>query len=251
MFMESSDGVHWSEWQRLAAIEEGHYQVSAVKRTRGASAFNYHPARVGLNGRTNLYYLETPDGGESWQTAAGKNLQLPLDEVHNAALVYDFIDPCAPMARSPAMKPAEVPETTRQPGVIGRAGVNKSEGKLVYMKDLVFDSADRPAILIVTSNGYESGPKNGSREWRLVRWNGRRWVQTGITKSDSNYDMGSLYVNGSTWRLIAPTATGPQAYNPGGEMCLWESRDDGETWDQAKSLTRGTASTTTPTPAGP
>ena len=95
MFMKSSDGVHWSEWQRLAAIEEGHYQVSAVKRTRGASAFNYHPARVGLNGRTNLYYLETPDGGESWQTAAGKNLQLPLDEVHNAALVYDFIDPCA------------------------------------------------------------------------------------------------------------------------------------------------------------
>ena len=34
--------------------------------------------------------------------------------------------PARPMARSPAMKPAEVPETKNQPGVIGRAGVHGS-----------------------------------------------------------------------------------------------------------------------------
>ncbi|MDH3584276.1 MAG: hypothetical protein OER86_08680, partial [Phycisphaerae bacterium] len=33
------------------------------------------------------------------------------------------------------------------------------------------------------------------------------------------------------------TETGPQPYNPGGEMALWESRDTGETWKKLKRLT--------------
>lgn len=203
MFMKSDDGANWSQWQRLAAIGEGHYQVSAVRGTRGASAFNYHPDGKGLNHRTNLYFVETRDGGATWQTASGESLQLPLTDAANPALVYDF----------------------------------QSEGRLVYMKDLVFDSHDRPAILVITSQGYNSGPESGPREWRLVRWDGQRWTQSVIAVSDSNYDMGSLYVEGDAWKLIAPTATGPQAYNPGGEMCLWKSEDDGVTWREARQLT--------------
>ena len=53
LFMTSPDGVQWSEWQRLAAIDEGHYQISAVGRERAGSAFNYHPQGKGLNWRTN------------------------------------------------------------------------------------------------------------------------------------------------------------------------------------------------------
>jgi len=62
-FMTSRDGVQWSAWRRLAAIEEGHYQVSAVGRGKAAAAFNMHPRGKGLNWRTNLYYMETTDLG--------------------------------------------------------------------------------------------------------------------------------------------------------------------------------------------
>ena len=37
------------------------------------------------------------------------------------------MDPSRPLARSPAMKPVEGPETTNQPGGIGPAGVNRSK----------------------------------------------------------------------------------------------------------------------------
>ena len=39
--------------------------------------------------------------------------------------------------------------------------------------------------------------------------------------------------------MIGPTETGPQPFNPGGEMALWESRDEGRTWQRAKQLTAG------------
>lgn len=56
----SPDGVEWS-WQRIAGIQQGHYQISTVRDGKAASAFNYHPTRFrgekkgGLNWRTNLY----------------------------------------------------------------------------------------------------------------------------------------------------------------------------------------------------
>jgi hypothetical protein len=50
--------------------------------------------------------------------------------------------------------------------------------------------------------------------------------------------MGSLYIDNSNWQIYGPTETGPQPYNPGGEMALWESRNNGETWKTTKQLTR-------------
>ena len=49
--------------------------------------------------------------------------------------------------------------------------------------------------------------------------------------------MGSLYLDEDVWRIIAPTGQGPQAYNPGGEMVMWESRDKGNNWEKGKQLT--------------
>ena len=69
--MTSADGVAWSEWTRLAAMDEGHYQVSAVGRSRAGSAFNYHPRGKGLNWRTNLYYVETADFGRARRPRTG------------------------------------------------------------------------------------------------------------------------------------------------------------------------------------
>jgi hypothetical protein len=60
-----------------------------------------------------------------------------------------------------------------------------------------------------------------------------------VTTSDNNYDMGSLYLeDDATWRIIGPTETGPQAYNTGGEMAMWLSRDAGQSWAKVRTLTR-------------
>jgi hypothetical protein len=60
-----------------------------------------------------------------------------------------------------------------------------------------------------------------------------------VTTAWHNYDMGSLYLEeDGTWRLIAPTETGPQPYNTGGEMAMWVSRDQGESWRLEQQLTR-------------
>jgi len=203
-FATSRDGVRWTRRTRLAAIEEGHYQVSAATPQKAATVFNYHPAGRGLNWRTNLYYLETADGGRSWHTVDGRPVRLPLTQVDNPCLVHDY----------------------------------RSEGLNVYLKDLQFDQLGRPVVLFVTSRGYEPGPKNDPRTWTLACWENGRWVIRPAMTSDNNYDMGSLYLEpDGTWRLIAPTQTGPQPYNPGGEVAMWESHDRGRTWRLVKQLT--------------
>ena len=51
--------------------------------------------------------------------------------------------------------------------------------------------------------------------------------------------MGSLYIeDNGTWRIIGPTETGPQPYNPGGEMAMWVSEDLGKTWKKVRQLTK-------------
>lgn len=202
----SRDGINWENDKLLAHMEQGHYQVSNHRDDGSvATAFNYHPAQGGLNARTNLYYMESADFGDTWKTAAGETLITPLKTTQTLALVHDY----------------------------------QAEGLLVYMKDLVFDKAGHPVILYITSKGYESGPKNDPRTWRTARWTGETWKIDTITTSGNNYDFGSLYIeDDSTWRLIAPTANGPQAYNPGGEMVMWTSNDEGSTWKQVKQLTR-------------
>jgi hypothetical protein len=52
--------------------------------------------------------------------------------------------------------------------------------------------------------------------------------------------MGSLYVESDgLWRIIAPTEVGPQPYGTGGEMAMWTSQDEGETWKKVADLTQG------------
>jgi hypothetical protein len=204
-FVTSPDGVKWSKWQRLAAIDKGHYQISAAGKTKAGSAFNYHPQPKGLNWRTNLYYIETDDLGRTWRSADGTELTLPLTRPSNAALVNDY----------------------------------QKEGLNVYLKDIRYDEQDRPVILFITSKGYQSGPKNDPRTWTTARWTQTQWQIRPAFVSDNNYDMGSLYLEGDgTWRVIGPTETGPQPYNPGGEIAMWISKDSGTTWTKIRQLTK-------------
>lgn len=205
-FMTSPDGVHWSAWQRLAAIDQGHYQISAANERKAGSALDYHPKGKGLNWRTNLYYMETTDRGQSWHSVDGTRLTPPLTQPWNAAIVHDY----------------------------------EKNGLLVYLKDIAFDEADRPVILFITSKGFRSGPEDGPRTWTTARWTGTAWDIRPVTTSGNNYDMGSLYIEaGGLWRIIGPTEPGPQPYNPGGEMALWTSGDRGATWKKVRQLTSG------------
>ncbi|MBE0536313.1 MAG: BNR-4 repeat-containing protein [Phycisphaerae bacterium] len=205
-FMSSPDGVRWSEWQRLAAIDQGHYQISAVDGRKAGSVFNYHPKGKGLNWRTDLYFMETEDFGATWRAADGTLLTLPLTEAKNSAMVHDY----------------------------------EAEGLNVYLKDIQYDRNGRPVILYVTSKGYESGPKNDPRTWTTAMWDGKQWQIRPAMTSDNNYDMGSLYIESDgTWRIIAPTETGPQPYNPGGEIAMWGSSDKGLSWRKISDLTAG------------
>lgn len=204
-FVGSADGRTWSEPQLLAYIDEGHYAISSICGNRLGVAFNYHPAPEGLNWRTNLYYMETVDGGRTWRNAQGELLQLPLTTPDNPALVHDY----------------------------------RSEKRNVYLKDVAFDGQGRPVILYLTSGGWQSGPVNDPRIWTTARWTGNQWEIAGQIRSDNNYDTGSLYLEpDGTWRLIAPTESGPQPFNTGGEVAMWTSRDQGRSWTRVKQLTQ-------------
>jgi len=196
--MTSKDGLTWSRLQQLAAVEKGHYQISWRYKNKVGTAFNYHPNPGGLNARTNLYYMESDDFGKTWRNIRKEKLDLPLRSVDNKALVYDY----------------------------------QRLKWLVYLKDLNFDDSGNPFIQYVTSRGYAAGPENQPRTWTTARWTGKEWEVSGIIRSDNNYDTGSLYVEqrGLLWRLIAPTDPGPQPFNPGGEVVMWTSRDQGRSW---------------------
>ena len=200
----SQDGKTWSVPSLLARIDMGHYQITTQHGERVATVFNYHPKPLGLNQRTNLYYLETFDMGKTWKTIDGRVVAPPLHEAQNAALVHDY----------------------------------KKEGLLAYLKTVDFDAAGHPVILFLTSKGYQPGPKSGPQQWKTARWTGHAWEILDFTTSDHNYDYGPLYIESDgTWRVIAPTAPGPQPYTTGGDMVMWTSRDQGHIWTKVKQLT--------------
>ena len=204
LYWESSpDGYTWTKDRKLAGLG-GHYQTSREKDGRVITAFNYHPGGT-VDRRTNLYYLETSDFGETWQNASGETVETPLTEVHNPALVRDF----------------------------------EAEKRLVYLKDINFDEEGHPVVLVITSANYAPGPGGEPRTWTLAHWNGTAWDFREITNSTHNYDMGSLYIEpDGLWRIIAPTEPGPQHWGGGGEKALWLSRDKGLTWTKERHITR-------------
>lgn len=204
-WMTSKDGRTWGEPQMLAGIEQGDYQVSWRSGKRVGTAFDFHPSAGGLNARANVYYLETDDMGRTWKDAHGDPVRLPLTNSTNAALAFD----------------------------------SRKLGLLCYLRDLNFDRQGHPVILVVTSKGFEPGPEQGPREWQTLQWTGEEWIRRPMTTSGNNYDHGSLYIEpDGTWRVIAPTSLGPQPFNPGGEIVLWTSTDEGKTWKTVRQLTR-------------
>lgn len=202
-FKTSPDGIHWSEYRQIASIipkgdtKSGHYQITGQHGNKLVTTFNRH-----LNGdcdtRTNLYYLQTTDFGETWTLADGTVMALP---------VVDKDSPC---------RVVEV----------------ESKGQNLYIKDVAFDGNGNPVVLYLTSYGHQPGPEQGPREWFVAHWTGKEWVTHFITRSSANYDTGSIYLEDNLWRVIAPLADGPQRWGTGGEIESWISKDSGKTWNK-------------------
>jgi hypothetical protein len=204
-FNTSKDGIKWNEWKEIANYDMGHYQVSDYSNGKAGVAFDFHPNGKGLNWRTNLQYLQTKDFGRSWQTASGETVKLPIKEINNPALIYDF----------------------------------QKEKLNCYLSDLQMDKKGNPSILIIASKGYESGPANGPRNWHLFTHDKNGWKNSIVTISDNNYDMGSVYRESKKyWKIIGPSIDGPQAYNTGGEVVMWKSQNQGDNWNIEKQLTK-------------
>jgi hypothetical protein len=206
----SQDGIHWDEPRRLAKFGEGHYQVTATQGETIGSAFDYHSphhpkAQSGLNYRTNLYYMQSSDGGQTWTNVQGEKLELPLSDLKNPALVFDY----------------------------------ESQGLLCYLKYLKYLPDGRPVILFLTSKGFASGPQNDPRALMLATWTGSDWEMRAVTTCDNNYDYAFLdFLPNGTWQILGAIDPGPQRYNPGGEIAIWRSTDEGRTWQKTRAVTQ-------------
>jgi hypothetical protein len=100
-----------------------------------------------------------------------------------------------------------------------------------------------PVMLYITSNGAQPGPQNDPRIWTVTRWNGTTWITSTVCQSDHNYHMGSLYIRPDRWLIIGPTHNGPQVWQTGGEMALWVSYDQSQTWSIQRQITRNSTYT--------
>lgn len=208
-FETSRDGIAWSEDKKLAGIIEegatrsGHYQVSGKKGDVICTFFNRHPDG-NVDKRTDLYYVQTNDFGKTWTTIDGSLIELPMTHVDCGARLIDYA----------------------------------IQNKNVYVKDLAFDKNGHPVCLYVTSNGHEPGPKNDPREWRVTFFDGSAWKTEIICQSDHNYDMGSLHISGNRWFVVAPTGAGPQKYQTGGEVVIWERVKKSSSWKMNREVTK-------------
>lgn len=204
-FASSRDGINWSEEKQLARFG-GHYQVSGIHKQSGriATFFNYHP-ESNFDRRTNIYYLESADGGENWTTVDGIPLELPLTDVQNPALAVDY----------------------------------ESQELLQYTSDLYWDADGNPLLLYVASPSYMPGPATPARQWHLTRWTGSEWTTSVITETTHSYDMGSLHVEGNRWRAFIPSGSGPHHWGTGGEVEIWITDDSGKSWSRKREVTRG------------
>jgi hypothetical protein len=107
LYWRTSDpaGTTWNEDRKLAGMG-GHYQVSNERKAVKSSPPSTCTPGGNVDKRTNLYFLQTSDRGNTWRTADGQTIEPPLTEPACPALVRDY----------------------------------RAEQRLVYMKDIGFDA---------------------------------------------------------------------------------------------------------------
>ncbi len=215
-FRTSADGFLWSGVQPLAKIQ-GHYQVSGRNGNMISTFFNRHPGG-NVDARTDLYYMQTTDHGQTWTTADGTPLAVPLTTAANPARVMNY----------------------------------SAQGRLMYGIDIAFDGAGRPVLFYLTSANHQPGPAGEPRTFHTARWTGTEWVirdlppsATPVSTAAHNYATGTLWIENGVWNIIAPTGadqalrtSDPKRYwGQGGELQRWHSDDQGLTWTKDREVT--------------
>jgi len=207
-FNTSSDGVNWDyDWDSqpsVAALPGGNYGVSETNGQIVGAAFNHLLDGAGPK-RTNLYYVETADFGQTWRTIDGTALATPITNDSGPSLVHDYA----------------------------------AEGLRIGLKDLRYDAEGRPVILYATNVDMYPGPDGGPRVWHTARFDGSAWIINDVFESDHAYDHGSLSIeDDGLWRIIAPSEPGARPFMTGGDMAMWTSRDHGDSWQMTGVLTQ-------------
>jgi hypothetical protein len=198
----STDGKNWSNAKKIVGFG-GHNLVTESDGRSIVAAFNYFPGG-GIDKQTNLYFMMSDDLGKTWRSGDGKVIQIPLNLIHNEALVRDF----------------------------------ETEKKHVYIKDINIDATGNPVILILISNDYRPGPGGDPRDLIIVHRKENKWMFTKICELFHNYSMGSVFIKENEWTVIAPTSPGPKKYGTGGEMVKWVSTDQGNSWKMSAEITK-------------
>jgi hypothetical protein len=215
-FRTSEDGVTWSTVNPLAKIQ-GHYQASGKNGDLIGTFFNRHP-NGNVDARTDLYYMQTTDWGETWTTADGTVLTLPLTTADNPARVKNY----------------------------------SAQNRLMYGIDIAFDENGRPVLFYLTSADYRPGPAGEPRTFHTARWTGTAWEirdlpasATPVSTATHNYATGSIWISGGEWNIIAPMGQDPalrtskpmRFWGQGGELERWRSIDQGATWTKVRAVT--------------
>jgi hypothetical protein len=175
------DQVSIQDIKPLAAYK-GHYAVAYGRGRDVAVAFNFHP-NIDLNDRTNLYYMHSADGGETWLDALNQEVSLPVVSPGGLGqvAVREYYD-------------------TQYPGPITQR---------IYLKDINFTGTGlnkMPTILYVGSVSADYVPsKDVDHYLAKARWTGRSWVQRRLTSAiDHNYSSGMLFLGEDNYRVFYP-----------------------------------------------
>ncbi|MFZ2340287.1 MAG: hypothetical protein WAW07_11270 [Bacteroidales bacterium] len=200
-FSSGINGQDWTDSRTLASMG-GHLQVSGICNGKIYTAFNYFPGG-NIDRQTNLYLLHTDDQGKTWKAIDEQVMETPLDDPDNNAIIRNF----------------------------------EEEGLLVHLSDIDFDAEGNPVLLVILSRDEEPGPKGGPREWMVISRKDNIWNFSKVCESTNNFDRGALYVTPAEWRIIGPTEPGPSKYGTGGEVAMWVSTNQGESWEKTVQIT--------------
>ncbi|HOB74106.1 MAG TPA: hypothetical protein PKG54_06225 [Phycisphaerae bacterium] len=199
-FATSPDGRSWSEPRQLADIDANHSLVTAFfKGKTGATkvgvALAAWPAGKSPLMATNLYYVETPDGGKTWQSIRRIPLNLPVRGNENGVLAWDY----------------------------------KSMRWTVYLKDMELDSAGNPSIVFIGGRGG-TGRIPLMCTWIVGRWVGREWETNGVIPAAGPFDATAFQIlpDRSWLQLVARNTSAPRQAHE--EVVLWSSNDQGRAW---------------------
>jgi hypothetical protein len=193
-FSTSPDGLSWSKPAILATFGEGQSCVSAKHNSKIGLVFNHRKPGQPIDGRSDLYYMETPDLGSTWQVYPRARVEVPLTSEDNPARLVE----------------------------------HKNWRSL--LRDLAFDGMGNPLVLYVLRHQTRPMASARTRIWGTARWGGREWLHNGVLFSNSDHDGGCIEVDGLTWYATFPSIPDPQPNSAGGEIVRWRTDTQGRSW---------------------